>query len=60
MRTWSFSLIDLLNDVTGVREFERFLRSEFSDENIKFWLSVERLRHAPETEVDDLVLDIYK
>lgn len=30
--------------VDGIEAFARFLKSEFSDENIKFWLAIEEFK----------------
>ncbi|XP_076150698.1 regulator of G-protein signaling 18 [Alosa pseudoharengus] len=38
---WSDSFEDLLNDSDGVKTFTQFLRTEFSEENIEFWLACE-------------------
>ncbi|XP_063076282.1 regulator of G-protein signaling 18 [Engraulis encrasicolus] len=39
--TWSDSFEELLNDADGVQTFTQFLRTEFSEENIEFWLACE-------------------
>ncbi|KAL2097982.1 hypothetical protein ACEWY4_007189 [Coilia grayii] len=38
---WSDSFEELLNDSDGVNTFAQFLRTEFSEENIEFWLACE-------------------
>ncbi|XP_066549149.1 regulator of G-protein signaling 10 [Amia ocellicauda] len=38
---WSVSLENLLEDPEGVRRFREFLKSEFSEENVLFWLACE-------------------
>ncbi|XP_042561774.1 regulator of G-protein signaling 18 [Clupea harengus] len=38
---WSDSFEELLNDSDGVKTFTQFLRTEFSEENIEFWLACE-------------------
>lgn len=38
---WSDSFEELLSHSDGVEVFTRFLRSEFSEENIEFWLACE-------------------
>nr|XP_005163294.1 regulator of G-protein signaling 18 isoform X1 [Danio rerio] len=38
---WSDSFEDLLSHSDGVEVFTRFLRTEFSEENIEFWLACE-------------------
>ncbi|XP_056119780.1 regulator of G-protein signaling 18 [Rhinichthys klamathensis goyatoka] len=39
--TWSDSFEELLSHSDGVEVFTRFLRTEFSEENIEFWLACE-------------------
>ncbi|KAG9351157.1 hypothetical protein JZ751_025047 [Albula glossodonta] len=41
MQLWSQSLEKLLESKYGMRIFQAFLKSEFSDENIEFWLICE-------------------
>ncbi|XP_074654004.1 regulator of G-protein signaling 5-like isoform X2 [Tubulanus polymorphus] len=38
---WGKSLEHLLNDRNGVQLFRSFLRTEFSDENLEFWIACE-------------------
>ncbi|XP_028329524.1 regulator of G-protein signaling 21-like [Gouania willdenowi] len=38
---WSHSLETLLSSKYGMKVFQAFLRSEFSDENLEFWLVCE-------------------
>ncbi|XP_035516688.1 regulator of G-protein signaling 21 isoform X1 [Morone saxatilis] len=37
----------LLNNKSGLQAFRGFLRSEFSEENLKFWLACEEYRVSP-------------
>lgn len=60
VKLWAVSLEDLLNDATGVKEFERYLRSEYSHENIMFWKSVQSLRRGGKSDIEKKVHDIYK
>lgn len=60
VKKWSFSFRDLLLDPTGVREFMKFCESEFSVENLKFYLSVQQLKRSPTSEVPNIVHRIYK
>uniref|UniRef100_H3CN99 Regulator of G protein signaling 13a n=1 Tax=Tetraodon nigroviridis TaxID=99883 RepID=H3CN99_TETNG len=41
MTQWSLSLERLLSSKNGIKVFQAFLKSEFSDENIEFWLVCE-------------------
>ncbi|KAL0966794.1 hypothetical protein UPYG_G00300220 [Umbra pygmaea] len=41
---WSDSFEDLLCNSDGVETFSQFLRTEFSEENIEFWLACEEFK----------------
>ncbi|XP_063345087.1 regulator of G-protein signaling 3-like isoform X1 [Pelmatolapia mariae] len=41
---WAESLESLLSNQYGLTVFRHFLRSEFSEENLDFWLAVERFK----------------
>ncbi|KAM9718760.1 regulator of G-protein signaling 21-like [Menidia menidia] len=41
MSQWSHSLETLLSSKLGIQIFEAFLKSEFSDENLEFWIVCE-------------------
>ncbi|KAF7223437.1 regulator of G-protein signaling 18 [Nothobranchius furzeri] len=41
---WSDSFEDLLQHTDGVETFTQFLRTEFSEENIEFWLACEEYK----------------
>nr|XP_020480488.1 regulator of G-protein signaling 1-like [Monopterus albus]XP_020480489.1 regulator of G-protein signaling 1-like [Monopterus albus]XP_020480490.1 regulator of G-protein signaling 1-like [Monopterus albus]XP_020480491.1 regulator of G-protein signaling 1-like [Monopterus albus]XP_020480493.1 regulator of G-protein signaling 1-like [Monopterus albus]XP_020480494.1 regulator of G-protein signaling 1-like [Monopterus albus] len=43
---WAESLNALLASQTGLSVFEAFLRSEFSEENLQFYLACEQYRHS--------------
>ncbi|XP_054462632.1 regulator of G-protein signaling 2 [Anoplopoma fimbria] len=43
---WAESLNDLLLSQTGVSVFGAFLRSEFSEENLQFYLACEQYKHS--------------
>ncbi|XP_053180716.1 regulator of G-protein signaling 3-like [Scomber japonicus] len=46
VQRWAESLEALLTNQYGVAVFRHFLRSEFSEENLDFWLAVERFRRT--------------
>ncbi|KAI3357997.1 hypothetical protein L3Q82_002960 [Scortum barcoo] len=46
LETWAKSLNALLACQTGVSVFGAFLRSEFSEENLQFYLACEQYRHS--------------
>uniref|UniRef100_UPI00358F8460 regulator of G-protein signaling 7-like isoform X2 n=1 Tax=Myxine glutinosa TaxID=7769 RepID=UPI00358F8460 len=60
VRRWGFSLDELLRDPMGRECFLRFLESEFSCENLQFWLAVQDLKSRPATEVPSLVESIWR
>lgn len=41
---WSRSFEKLLNNKIGLKIFHGFLKTEYAEENLLFWLSVERLK----------------
>ncbi|XP_071947357.1 uncharacterized protein [Antedon mediterranea] len=44
VKQWSDSFDRLLRDKCGLEAFRQFLQTEFSDENIEFWLACEEYR----------------
>ncbi|KAG7501259.1 hypothetical protein JOB18_043996 [Solea senegalensis] len=46
LESWAQSLNSLLDSPTGVSVFGEFLRSEFSEENLQFYLACEQYRHS--------------
>ncbi|KAL3983404.1 hypothetical protein ACER0C_015029 [Sarotherodon galilaeus] len=46
LEKWAESLNALLGSPTGVSVFGAFLRSEFSEENLQFYLACERYKHS--------------
>ncbi|KAM9340111.1 uncharacterized protein ABDE67_015831 isoform 1-T2 [Symphorus nematophorus] len=46
LEKWAESLHELLASQTGVSVFGAFLRSEFSEENLQFYLACEQYRHS--------------
>ncbi|XP_033643063.1 uncharacterized protein LOC117303094 isoform X1 [Asterias rubens] len=44
VRKWSDCFENLLHDKTGLEAFRKFLQTEFSDENIEFWLACEEYK----------------
>ncbi|XP_016847736.2 regulator of G-protein signaling 10 isoform X1 [Anolis carolinensis] len=43
-RRWASSLENLLEDQEGVKRFREFLKREFSEENVLFWLACEEFK----------------
>ncbi|CAC5407441.1 unnamed protein product [Mytilus coruscus] len=56
---WSKSLEDLLRDKNGVELFLLFLRSEFSEENLEFWIACEEFRTCNESSMPVMAQKIY-
>ncbi|XP_075396627.1 regulator of G-protein signaling 1 [Tenrec ecaudatus] len=57
---WSQSLEKLLANQTGQVVFEKFLKSEFSEENIEFWLACEDYRKTESDLLHCKAENIYK
>ncbi|KAL5103614.1 Regulator of G-protein signaling 4 [Taenia crassiceps] len=47
IRRWETNFTFLLNDSEGLALFEKFLESEFSQENLQFWEACEQYRRLP-------------
>lgn len=60
MRRWGFSAQELIKDSLGRVIFDKFLETEFSSENIRFWLAIQELKKAPESEIEAQIEFIYK
>ncbi|KAK6635518.1 hypothetical protein RUM44_000770 [Polyplax serrata] len=59
--SWGNSLEKLLEDATGVAAFAEFLKKEFSQENITFWVSCERYKAlSDESERKKLATEIFE
>ncbi|XP_032233595.2 regulator of G-protein signaling 19 isoform X2 [Nematostella vectensis] len=57
---WGRSFERLLSSKNGIRVFHEFLKSEYSEENLLFWLAVERLKKETEpASVKNLAQTIY-
>ncbi|XP_076845454.1 regulator of G-protein signaling 5 [Brachyhypopomus gauderio] len=52
-------LESLLRSQIGLQAFHWFLRSEFSEENLAFWLACQDYRHSPESKRAAKALGIY-
>ncbi|KAM5130045.1 regulator of G-protein signaling 6 isoform 2-T3 [Mantella aurantiaca] len=60
VKRWGFSLDEVLKDPVGREQFLRFLESEFSSENLRFWLVVQDLKRQPLQEVPKRVEEIWQ
>ncbi|KAL7852311.1 hypothetical protein SRHO_G00180960 [Serrasalmus rhombeus] len=52
-------LESLLNSKSGLQAFRWFLRSEFSEENLAFWLACQDYRSSPESRLAEKASSIY-
>ncbi|XP_072284938.1 regulator of G-protein signaling 6 [Pyxicephalus adspersus] len=60
VKRWGFTLDEVLKDPVGREQFLRFLESEFSSENLRFWLVVQDLKRQPLQEVPKRVEEIWQ
>ncbi|KAM6355515.1 regulator of G-protein signaling 7 isoform 10-T10 [Podargus strigoides] len=59
VKRWGFGMDEALKDPVGREQFLKFLESEFSSENLRFWLAVEDLKKRPVREVPARVQEIW-
>uniref|UniRef100_A0A673Y5M3 Regulator of G protein signaling 6 n=1 Tax=Salmo trutta TaxID=8032 RepID=A0A673Y5M3_SALTR len=59
VRKWGFSLDEALKDPAGRDQFLKFLQSEFSSENLQFWLAVQDLKRQPLENVAERAQEIW-
>ncbi|XP_018582800.1 regulator of G-protein signaling 6 isoform X2 [Scleropages formosus] len=60
VRKWGFSLEETLKDPAGRDQFLKFLESEFSSENLRFWLAVQDLKRRPLQDVPGRAQEIWQ
>ncbi|XP_030079592.1 uncharacterized protein LOC111598378 isoform X3 [Drosophila hydei] len=60
VKRWAISIEELVSDPTGLQEFTMFLEKEYSHENIRFWIAVNRLRRAAHSQVARNVNEIFE
>lgn len=58
VKKWAISFFNLVKDELGLREFEDFLRKEYSLENIRFWKEVEDMKNGPRSAIETRVEEI--
>eukprot|EP01136_Pigoraptor_vietnamica_P012439 Opistho-1_new@52364 len=58
-RRWGIGLYELLTEPAGLRMFREFLRKEYSEENLKFWLACEEIKKVPPAKLKDEIMKIY-
>ncbi|KTF83422.1 hypothetical protein cypCar_00042531, partial [Cyprinus carpio] len=60
VKRWGFCFDEVLKDPVGREQFLKFLESEFSSENLRFWLAVQELKKRPIREVPSRVQEIWE
>ncbi|KAM5272949.1 regulator of G-protein signaling 6 isoform 5-T5 [Ctenodactylus gundi] len=60
VKRWGFAFDEILKDQVGRDQFLRFLESEFSSENLRFWLAVQDLKKQPLQDVARRVEEIWQ
>ncbi|KAK3537331.1 hypothetical protein QTP70_008225 [Hemibagrus guttatus] len=60
VKRWGFRIDEVLKDPAGREQFLKFLESEFSSENLRFWLAVQELKKRPIREVPSRVQEIWQ
>uniref|UniRef100_A0AAQ4P5L1 Regulator of G protein signaling 6 n=1 Tax=Gasterosteus aculeatus aculeatus TaxID=481459 RepID=A0AAQ4P5L1_GASAC len=60
VKKWGFSLEEALKDPAGRDQFLKFLESEFSSENLRFWLAVQDLKRRPLQDVSARAQEIWQ
>ncbi|UJR23707.1 hypothetical protein I4U23_026688 [Adineta vaga] len=60
VRRWSFNCKELLSDPTGVREFMKFCKADFSTESLNFYLHVQEIRNCPLSTIKEKAELVYR
>ena len=60
VRRWSFNCKELLSDPTGVREFMKFSKADFSTESLNFYLHVQEIRNCPLSQIKQKADVVYR
>jgi len=60
VRRWSFNCKELLSDPTGIREFMKFCKADFSTESLHFYLHVQEIRNCPLSQIKQKADVIYR
>uniref|UniRef100_A0A674BC35 Regulator of G protein signaling 7 n=1 Tax=Salmo trutta TaxID=8032 RepID=A0A674BC35_SALTR len=60
VKRWGFGINEVLKDPVGRDQFLKFLESEFSSENLRFWLAVQEVKKRPIREVPTRVQEIWQ
>ena len=60
VRRWSFNCKELLSDPTGVREFMKFCKADFSTESLNFYLHAQDIRNCPLSQIKEKADLVYR
>jgi regulator of G-protein signaling len=52
VRRWAINVLELTRDPIGRQVLETFLESEFSSENIRFWMAIQDLKYSPNCQIE--------
>lgn len=47
-KQWEHDFMGLLQNKYGLNVFQEFLRTQYGDENLNFWMAVEEYKHIPD------------
>lgn len=60
VKRWGLSVQELVRDPIGRQVLETFLESEFSSENIRFWMAIQDLKYSANDQVERKAQHIYE
>ncbi|KAL3998442.1 Regulator of G protein signaling domain family protein [Acanthocheilonema viteae] len=60
VKRWGLSVQELVRDPIGRQVLETFLESEFSSENIRFWMAIQDLKFSANEQVERKAQHIYE
>ncbi|CAJ0944115.1 unnamed protein product, partial [Mesorhabditis belari] len=60
VKRWGLSVQELVKDPIGRQVLETFLESEFSSENIRFWIAIQDLKYSANAEIESKAERIYE
>ncbi|CAF0794481.1 unnamed protein product [Rotaria sordida] len=60
VRRWSFNCKELISDPTGVCEFMKFCKADFSTESLNFYLHVQEIRNCPLSQIKQKADYVYQ
>lgn len=58
VKKWSLSFHELMSDRSGQRDFADFLATEYSQENIRFWLECQKMKTYPRSRIPEIIQKI--